>query len=194
VTVEAVLEAAAMVLARVGFQRATTNLIAEEAGVSIGSLYQYFPSKDAIIAALLDRLFSSLEAEMLSVVARVGAQNPSLPIAARELVRSLLSVYRRDVPLHRVLIEQMPLLGRFDRVLALENQFCAIIRAGLEMHADGVGRRDYDLAAYVVVHAVHSVIRDAVFYGTKGLDEDHRLLDEATALIVGYLEHPAPPA
>src|SRR5579859_1074817 len=55
VTVETIMRAAARILVRHGYEGATTNRIAEAAGVSVGSLYQYFPNKEAIVAALLDR-------------------------------------------------------------------------------------------------------------------------------------------
>src|SRR5262245_37742302 len=54
-TVDALLEATARILIREGYDRASTNRIAHVAGVSIGSLYQYFPSKEALVAALIDR-------------------------------------------------------------------------------------------------------------------------------------------
>ena len=52
-TVDAILEAAARILESEGFEGYTTNAIAKRAGVSIGSLYQYFPNKDAVTAALV---------------------------------------------------------------------------------------------------------------------------------------------
>jgi AcrR family transcriptional regulator len=55
VTVDALVEATARVLIKEGHDRAGTNRIAEAAGVSIGSLYQYFPSKEALVAAVIDR-------------------------------------------------------------------------------------------------------------------------------------------
>ena len=54
-TVDALLEATARVLLKEGYDRASINRIAEVAGVSIGSLYQYFPSKEALVAAVIDR-------------------------------------------------------------------------------------------------------------------------------------------
>ncbi len=54
-TVDALVEATARILVREGFEKASTNRIAEVAGVSVGSLYQYFPSKEALVAAVIDR-------------------------------------------------------------------------------------------------------------------------------------------
>ena len=59
-TVEAIVEASAHILEKDGFEHYSTNAIAERAGVSIGSLYQYFPSKDAITRALIAREMRSL--------------------------------------------------------------------------------------------------------------------------------------
>ncbi len=59
-TMDAILEAAALVLEAGGFESYTTNHIAERAGVSIGSLYQYFPNKDAVTVALIEREASNL--------------------------------------------------------------------------------------------------------------------------------------
>src|SRR5437899_6576406 len=53
-TVDALVEATARILVREGFEKASTNRIAEIAGVSVGSLYQYFPSKEALVAAVID--------------------------------------------------------------------------------------------------------------------------------------------
>src|SRR5881394_3122602 len=83
-TIDALLTATAHVLVKEGFDRASTNRIAEAAGVSVGSLYQYFPSKEALVAALVERHTDLMSAEISSAFERVA----KLPLAeaARELV------------------------------------------------------------------------------------------------------------
>jgi len=54
-TVDALIEATARILVKQGFDSASTNRIAEQAGVSVGSLYQYFPGKEALVAAVIER-------------------------------------------------------------------------------------------------------------------------------------------
>jgi AcrR family transcriptional regulator len=68
-TVDAILEAAARILERDGPARLNTNAVAERAGVSVGSLYQYFPNKDAIVSALLSRDARAREAALREAVA-----------------------------------------------------------------------------------------------------------------------------
>jgi AcrR family transcriptional regulator len=100
-TVEAILEAAERVLRNEGYHAASTNRVARVAGFSVGSLYQYFDDKRAVVGALLDQALRS-EAERLGqaldALARVE------PAAARErLVRSVLSERRAQAHLLRIL-------------------------------------------------------------------------------------------
>src|SRR5262245_60659571 len=76
-TVDALIEATARILVREGFDRASTNRIAEEAGVSVGSLYQYYPCKEALVAAVIDRH----NQEIMQVVRRGLADVDSQPTA-----------------------------------------------------------------------------------------------------------------
>ena len=78
-TVEVLLEAAARVFRRDGW-RATTNRIAAEAGVSVGSLYEYFPNKQALLAALAERHLEIAEREIAAALR--GTQPPPVLLAA----------------------------------------------------------------------------------------------------------------
>src|SRR5580698_2166450 len=75
-TVEAIIEAAAQVFERHGYAAGTTNRIAERAGVSIGSLYQYFPNKDAILVALSRRHLQEGMAQLLPHLQRLNEGEP----------------------------------------------------------------------------------------------------------------------
>src|SRR6476659_3548994 len=105
-TVDAILKATARILVKEGYDHASTNKIATAAGVSIGSLYQYFPSKEALVAAVIERHIG----EMLEVVRSSLARVASYPLreAAKELVRVMIEAHRIEPKLHRVLVEQIP--------------------------------------------------------------------------------------
>src|SRR5437762_14158570 len=83
-TVDALVEATARILVRQGFDKASTNRIAEVAGVSVGSLYQYFPSKEALVAAVVERhqqeIMQTVRGELADVLAQPVEQ------AVRKLV------------------------------------------------------------------------------------------------------------
>src|SRR5690349_11098872 len=100
-TVDALLTATARILVREGYDRASTNRIAEAAGVGVGSLYQYFPSKEALVAALVDRHCE----EMGAVLDKSFAEVAGAPVreAARSLVRAQIEAHKVDPRLHKVL-------------------------------------------------------------------------------------------
>ncbi|HEY6882244.1 MAG TPA: TetR/AcrR family transcriptional regulator [Polyangiales bacterium] len=105
VTVSAILEAAARVLLKHGYQGCTTKEVAEIAGVGIGSLYEYFPNKEALIAAVVEREaerhMDVLKDEILATLDRpfVEALRTALRGAMRELERRpLLSLLFREYP------------------------------------------------------------------------------------------------
>ena len=86
---ETILDAAARVFVELGYARATTNKIAEAAGISVGSLYQYFPSKDAIAVELLSRYRMKLLGLVGEQLGRVGERG--LERVVHDLVDALLS-------------------------------------------------------------------------------------------------------
>lgn len=75
-TVAVILEAAARILETAGLAGYTTNAVAERAGVSVGSVYQYFPNKDAITRALIRRELQQLEEAVASIDFAATASSP----------------------------------------------------------------------------------------------------------------------
>ncbi len=184
-TVEAILTATARVLVRDGFDRASTNRIAEEAGVAIGSLYQYFPSKEALVAALVERHMEEMTGLFVDAMGRLA--NEPLRQAASEVVTTLVEAHAVDPKLHRVLVEQVPRVGRLDRVNEVEDRTAAMVRAWLEAHRDEIRPVDLDAATYVVVTAVEALTHRLVLFRPERVDAK-RLIEETTELVVRYLQ------
>jgi len=97
-TVEAILEAAARILEDEGHNAFSTNAVARRAGFSIGSLYQYFPSKDAIVGALLQR-----ESALLLEGAVAALNAPTARVALRILIAASVAHQFRRPRLARLL-------------------------------------------------------------------------------------------
>jgi AcrR family transcriptional regulator len=93
-TRDAIIEAAAQILSKGGLASYTTNAVAERAGVSIGSLYQYFPNKDALMAALINR--HQMDRMARIAVASEEALTRPLPEAVRMLVRAAMTDHKDD--------------------------------------------------------------------------------------------------
>ncbi len=184
-TVDTLLAATARVLVKVGYDRASTNKIAEAAGVSIGSLYQYFPSKEALVAAVIERHMDEMMAMVRASIVRVA----EMPIrdAARELVRVMIDAHKIDPQLHRVLVEQIPRVGNMEEVERVGDEATKLVHAYLESRRDEIDVEDVELAAFLAVSCVEAMTHVAVIRRPKLL-HDPRFVDEVAALVVRYLE------
>jgi len=189
-TVHVILDATARILVERGYAATSTNAVAERAGVSVGSLYQYFSNKDALIAALHTRHIEQMHDVMEAALAR--AMIVSLDDGLAGLIEGAVEAHRIDADLHGVLEQQLAGLGivvphdKFDQVL--EDRVVKL----LARHRDEITVTDLRLAAFMLVHSAHSLIHTVVKQRPKGVS-----LKVATAEIVrvvrGYL-HSTPNA
>lgn len=168
-TIAAVLEAAAQVLQREGYARATTNRIAERAGVSVGTLYQYFADKEQIFDALIGREIEGL----LGVLQRVAFDpKDSIADSLRHLLQLLVRA-RPDAPLLYRSLEHVPNALFRRRVADARGRVIGWVREFLALHQNEIRVRDLDVAAFVVVAAAEGIAVGAnpEFYRSKGAEE-----------------------
>ena len=192
-TVDALLAATARVFVKEGYARASTNKVAETAGVSIGSLYQYFPSKKALVSAVIDRHMG----EMIDLVRTSLVRVAQLPLedAARELVRVMIDAHRIEPKLHRVLVEQIPRIGNLEQIESIDDEGIDLVRAYLETHRSKIDVADLDLAAFVAVTSVEALTHAAVLRRPALLEEPRATAfqGEVAMLVVRYLRGEALP-
>jgi AcrR family transcriptional regulator len=182
-TVEALLTATARVLVRHGFDGASTNRIAAAAGVSIGSLYQYFPNKQALVGELIDR---HVEQQLATLHRELSAGRADAPSdIVRSLVHGLFEAHRVEPELYAVLAELVPRTGRVKRLQELESTATSLVQSHLEAYAQSLPPIDARHAAFVLVSAVSAVARAAASK-PKGLRID-RIEAETVTLILRYL-------
>lgn len=184
-TVRAILEAGAQVLEQVGYAAATTDRIAARAGVSIGTLYQYFPNKDAIVLSLA--FCHAVEGALaLAPLAREARTDPP-PIAEgmRRLVHACAATHGRS-RLHQILFAETPFSPETQR--ALENGGHAVARelAHYLERAPGAKVRDPLLAAHLVMETMTALLHRFVIEPPPGYSEE-QCQEEVVALLVRYL-------
>ena len=185
-TVDALLEATARILVREGFDKASTNRIAEVAGVSVGSLYQYFPSKEALVAALIDRhnrqVMQAIQGEL------ADALKLSMEEAVRRLVSIAVKAHRVDPKLHRALTEQIPRVGRLENVEFFNRQYYVLFENYLKSRRGELSVTDLGLAAFVCVTSIEALTHTAVLHRKMvSAEEVDALIEQGTRLVVGYL-------
>ena len=186
-TVDALLEATARILVKEGYDRASTNKIARTAGVSIGSLYQYFPSKEALVAAVIDRHNYGMMQVLRESLSKVALR--PVEEAVRELVKVMIDAHRVNPKLHRVLAEQIPRVGKLEKVETFNRENYALFRNYLESRRGELRSIDLDLASFVCVTSIEALTHNAVLHHSKTLSDQAMaaLVDEGTRLVVGYL-------
>lgn len=184
--VERIVGAARRVLVTDGYDAFSTNRVAAAAGVSPGSLYQYFPDKAAILDVVVDRYWDEIAGRVVASLGdRVGELGPA---AARATVDALVAALEADRALLRVIYEELPPRRLRDKLPPLEQRVRELATALLA--AQPGGRRDAAVRAWVVVMAVENLAARWVL-DQPDLDRD-RLLDEVVALVMGYLDARSP--
>ena len=185
-TTAALLEAAARVFASEGYARGTTNRIAERAGVSVGSLYEYFPSKDALLVALVEEHIRDSSERLAAAIRAAERERPSLPELVRRFVDLMVELHGTDPALHRVLFEEAPLPPRVRRALASAENVMAEGVEQLLRATPGVDVADPALAARLVVQVVEGLTHRLVLYAGDRPDLE-RVGDEVVRLVTRYL-------
>ena len=183
-TVEAILQAAAQVLVNEGYDKASTNRVAKVAGVSVGSLYQYFPNKDAMFLALAD----DHAGHMISMLQEMAEQLLTAPIpeAVRTYIDAMLRAHLVEPALHQELTLLLPRLQTMHDVADLNRQAEMPVRMWLEAHRDEIQVGDLDTAAFILVNSVEMVTHAALVDRPHAI-EDGTIAEELTKMILGYL-------
>lgn len=185
-TIEAIIEAAAQLLQQEGEEGLTTAKIADRAGVSIGSLYQYFPNKEAVLLALVRRERDLIGERVARKIAEIE------PKSGEEIVRGVVStllVAFRPRRRRRKLVALMATLSvdRDNSGLELRDRVAALIVAASRQYPDLAARPLSDVSAYVLVRAVLGAIRSAVVENSKILD-DPEFEEKLCRLAISYLK------
>jgi AcrR family transcriptional regulator len=183
-TVQVLLKATEIVVSRDGYAGATTNHIAEAAGVSIGTLYHFFPSKEALIEALVHKMW---EDELAALEAHKAVLE-SVPL--REAVPSVVTAFveqiRKREAMYRRLYGEASHLGQLDVGLELADRATAMITEVLERRRDEVRPKNIRFAVDLMVKTVASDVRTATHDWPKELASGE-LTQELIAMVSRYL-------
>lgn len=185
-TVEAILVAAAQVLRRKGYVGATTDRIAERAGVSVGSLYQYFPNKDAILVALAEAHIDAGFALVRELLAEALHEASPVDVLLRRFVTAMVALHEHEPELHRVLFEEVPLPPSVRGGLRKrENEFATEVCALLGAHPS-VRMYDPKVTAYVLVHTVDALIHNFILHPPDDIEVEE-LTEEVVRMLLRHL-------
>jgi AcrR family transcriptional regulator len=182
-TVEAILHAVIRILKRGGFDAITTNRIAEVAGVSIGSVYQYFPDKRAIFVALHQRHIEQID----RLVETKLIENAASPLEQliRAMIDAMIEAHATDPDLYHLLMAEVPHRAEGTQDFAV--RLHGVFRLAISSRAHELKRRrDFDRVAFVVTHMVESLSHGVVFRRPPGLPLT-AAKEESVRAVLAYL-------
>ncbi len=182
--VDAILEGCARVLLEDGYDRASTNRIARAAGVSVGSLYQYFGNKEAVFAALAERhLEEEMEVMQGSLHALAGAP---LPQVVDTIIRGLFEAHQVNPGLHAALVMAMPATA----LSASKARSRALVTAVMDGRRDELRVEDTALAAFILVEMVESSLQAATL--EQDYLADDRLIEALVDATLRFIQQDTP--
>ena len=171
VLVESVLEAATRILESVGLSASSTNKIAEKAGVSIGSLYQYFPGKDAIFSKLVERQQERNAQRFQKVILENSGK--SAQEITRALVSDVVDLFFEKRKMFEALFAEVPRLKNTRDVLNRRNKIHQIFIEFFSEHKNKLREPDkIEEMVYVFSHAVVGVLQVAALEGFESHSPD----------------------
>lgn len=181
-TVEAIFEATAQLLER--DQKASTNRIAERAGVSIGTVYQYFPNAAAILATIAERERNRIGDAIRAAVAQIDPDRPEATV--RSAIRALLHAFgRRQKLRRRILLTLMPIYARQPEGRFMEELTQDLLALLAERTGDRFVPLD-DAAAFVLSRAIMGAVRAAIIEQAFDL-VDPRFEDQLVRLALAFI-------
>jgi AcrR family transcriptional regulator len=187
---DALLDATAHLLRERGYAALTTNHIAARAGVSIGTLYQLFPGKEAVVAALVERTARKRLETIVNDLPAALAQ--STPGAALDLlVRRIAKMLAADRRLYAVLLREVPFLQNLTIVRETVDALISLTAAQLAPLRAGVAGKDSEVETWLLGRmAYEALVAVAVF--REGPDPD-RSLDAFIRLLTRLLPRSSVP-
>lgn len=181
--VERIIAAGQTVLLRDGYEKASTNRVAGEAGISPGSLYQYFPDKEAVLAAVIDRHAALLSEQLTAVLAdRLDEPGPSLVRASFE---GLLDVLTENVEFVRLVAEVLPRTQSGSWTAALEQRISDLVTAYLSINKSQTSITDPATSGWILVRMVEHLSAQYVLEQPPIPRE--KFVDELVALTLAYV-------
>jgi AcrR family transcriptional regulator len=183
-TVEAILEATTHILTQEGYDKANTNRIAERAGISIGSLYQYFPNKESLLSALMDQHSDEI-AQLIESKLKDLSDAP-LEIAIPALIKAVIAAHAINPCLHQVLSEEIPRSERSQQAHKADEHITEVLRAYLVRWNNRIRPQNLEMTVFILKRTIESLCHSAVIEQPDFVS-NHQFEQEVADLVLLYL-------
>lgn len=183
--VNAIFEATVRVLPKIGNKALTTKKIAEIAGISIGSLYQYFPNKDAVLMAVMDR---SIQSTAEKIDEKIDAfQGNSMNEGIDYIIDFGLDIFLNDKETIREVYRRAPEFDRIPTLLKLRQHVVKRLAEQMQHFHPGMPKDEYVRISFISVNSVLGVIQTMIYDETQTYDKSQLSL-EMKAMVSAYIQ------
>lgn len=170
--VEALLDSTARILASGGYAALTTNRVAEVAGVSVGSVYEYFPNKQSLVAATLARTIREIVAEVSSSLRTALALEDQPRAGIDYWMRAMTTALEKRGGLLRVALREVPFLWDIPEVRDLSQTLQHIALEGRRKSERVLRFDDPEASTYLLMTMTWAAILQSVLYRPPHLSRD----------------------
>lgn len=178
-TYAAILQAAARILEQRGYEALTTNHVAAEAGVGIASLYEYFPNKQSIVAAVVTATVESVLGDIEAALERALSEPPESGLAT--WIAAMFDALDERRALAKTLLREVPFLYDIPTVRAVRRRLLGLAARGHALHpAKALSPKRVEALTYVLPLMVSSAVVESVIRPPKGIarrDIENALID-----------------
>ncbi|TYQ28905.1 TetR/AcrR family transcriptional regulator [Pseudanabaena sp. UWO311] len=184
-TVSSILIAATRILTEEGYDKFNTNRVAELAGVSVGSLYQYFPNKAALLYALGEHHANEMERLAQHHLEDLGDR--SILEVLQQIIKAVLAAYAVNPKLYRILHQQVP---RSEEMQKLDDaRIEQMLHAFLALHRDQLRPQNLDITVFIISRTIKALLYDAIA-DRPNLLKNGELEQELMRMLSSYLMSP----
>lgn len=185
-TVDTIMEATTQLLLEKGLAKLSTNKIVERAGVSIGTLYQYFPSKESIYHKLLETQFNKNNERVLKELDAIDFRQTDLRAGIVQLVETFLAPYSEKKKMHQILLQSIFSVEQMRFIQKNDSKMIEKIKQKLSAHWKLEDESEWDRQLFILIYAAKGIQFGHLFHG-KDISKD-QLRDDLVEIIHSFLQ------
>ncbi len=156
-TIKTIIEAATQLLEEKGAPGFSTNKIVERAGVSIGTLYQYFPNKEAILQFLVERLFNRAAENMVRTIEALDTDGADLEQVVARLVEQFFKNFDQEKNVYRQFLMSVVSVNHLKFMLKNDEKVAAALKAKFSPLQSEMREIDWNHSIFLVLYALKGI-------------------------------------
>ncbi|MBA2404448.1 MAG: TetR/AcrR family transcriptional regulator, partial [Bdellovibrionales bacterium] len=168
-TMDSIIKATAHILEKEGFEKTSTNKIAAKAGVSIGSLYQYFPTKDSILALMMDRYMKS-EIEMIDRVLKEKSSR-TLEETIRDLLVAIMRSKKVSKRFTKIFAQKLFGFDKVDALKKVDDHMLGLFKIHIKPFEAEIRTENLDMALWMSIQCVKIIPVSIMFNDNYDLED-----------------------